>query len=121
MPAFLVNLSIGVFAFVCCCLPFLFGITLGGAAGIKQEPAESFRLYEPNTATCRAIKQSPAICPELPNKACIYIYIFWSFHLIAFVDVCLLSVVLYIPVFTLCILKKVQIQTFNSAQTSDEK
>lgn len=35
------SLSVGVFAFVCSCLPLLFDITSGRSAGLKQPPAEA--------------------------------------------------------------------------------
>lgn len=62
------NLSVGVFAFVCCRLPLRFYVTFGRPAGLKQQPAEASRHFEPNIETCRATRQSHPICPLLPNK-----------------------------------------------------
>lgn len=62
------SLSVGVFVFVCCCLPLVFDVTLGRPAGLKQQPAEAWRHFEPNIETWSGTRQSHAICPSLPNK-----------------------------------------------------
>lgn len=62
------SLSVGVFSFVCCCLPLLFHVTLGTPAGLKQQSAEAWRHFEPNIQTHETTTQSHAICPFLPNK-----------------------------------------------------
>lgn len=74
-----VSSSQSVCGCVCFCLllsALVFDVTLGRPAGLKQQPAEAWRHFEPNIETCKATRQSHTICPSLPNKVRAMIFFF---------------------------------------------